>query len=521
MPEYVQFLDTTLRDGNKLPFVVLSVRERLAIARQLLEIGVDVIDVGYPVSGEEEREAVSLIAREVKGPWISALARAVPEDVQAVCELLGQCERPYLHIFLPIAGVFLKNVLGRSPAECLRLIEQSLGAAKGSGLRVQFSLGEVGEADESFLVEAARAACASGAHVLNLADTNGCLHPEAAGALVRKVREGLKKHSNVLLGVHFHNDLGLATANTLFALQEGARHVEVTLGGIGGRSGNAALEEVAFGLEAFAGRLKLAHRLHLDKLAAASAHLTRLTGIPPHPNKPVLGRLALQETRGSDVRRALSEPLRELLQPKTIGRVEDVLFGDHEISQAGFAQHLESLGVEVEGVDLERVYRLFLSQVRRKRTVYLSEVEAMVEDARLEAKAPFQLVSFGVMTGSHSLPVGSVELRRGDEELVESSPGSGPVDALCRAVDKAAGLKPRLVQYAADTQTEGTEARAEVTLSLSFLGRVFHGRFGSTDVIEASLRAYLDAVNRIEAYRVEHPAAAEEFFIDGNQLWWE
>jgi 2-isopropylmalate synthase len=521
MPEYVQFLDTTLRDGNKLPFVVLSDRERLAIAHQLVEIGVDVIDVGYPASAAEEREAVSLIAREIRGPWISALSRAVPRDVEAACELLAENEKPYLHIFLPIAGVFLKHVLGRSPEESLRLIEQSLSAAKGAGLRTQFSLAEAGEADEGFLIEAARAACEAGVHVLNLADTNGCLHPEAAGALVRRVREALKDHPKVVLGVHFHNDLGLATANSLFALGAGARHVEVTLGGIGGRSGNAALEEVAFGLEAFEERLQLAHRLHLDRLAAASAQLTRLTGIPPHPNKPVLGRQALQETRGSDVRLALSERLRELLQAKTVGRVEDILFGDHEISQAGFAQHLDSLGVEVGGVDLERVYRLFLAQVRRKRTVYLSEVQAMVEDARLEAKAPYQLVSFGVMTGSHSLPVGSVELRRGDEILVQSSPGSGPVDALCHAVDKAVGFKPRLLLYSADTLTEGTEARAEVTLSLSFLGRVFHGHFGSTDVIEASLRAYLDAVNRVEAYRVEHPAAAEEFFIDGDQLWWE
>lgn len=169
---------------------------------------------------------------------------------------------------------------------------------------------------------------------------------------------------------------------------------------------------------------------------------------------------------------------------------------------------------------MEKVYRLFLAQVRRRRAVYLSEVQAMVEDARQEAAAPYELVCFGVMTGSHSQPVGSVELARGEERLVQSSTGTGPVDALCRAVDKAVGFKPRILMYSADTHTEGMDARAEVTVTLSFVGRVFHGRFGSTDVIEASLRAYLDAVNRIELYRQRTPAVGE-FFVDGDQLWWE
>jgi 2-isopropylmalate synthase len=518
MSEQVQFLDTTLRDGNKLPFVVLSVGERLAIARQLSELGVDVIETGYPAASAEEQETLSLIAREVRGPWISALSRATPADVEAVLRPLAAAARPYLHIFLPMSPVFLRGVLGKPWAECLKLIEQSVKAARG--VRVQFSLAEAGEAEEPLLLEAAQVAAAAGAQVINLADTNGCLHPQRVRELVGHVRAALDP--GVTVGVHHHNDLGLATANTLAALEAGARHVEVTLGGVGGRAGNTALEEVAFALEVFSPRLGLAHHLHLDRLAAAASLLARLTGVPPHPNKPVLGRQAFEAGRGADARQALDERVRGLLDPKTIGRVEDTLFSDQEISQAGFVQHLELLGVDKLGVDLQKVYRLFLAQVRRKRIVYLSEVQAMIADARQETSSPYVLESFGVMTGSHTLPVGSVELARGGERLVQSSPGTGPVDALCRAVDKAVGLKPRLLVYSADTVTEGLDARAEVTVTLSFLGKVFHGRFGSTDVIEASLRAYLDAVNRIELHRQANPEEdPREFFIDGDQLWWE
>jgi 2-isopropylmalate synthase len=518
MSEMVEFLDTTLRDGNKLPFVVLSVGEKLAIARQLGELGVDIIEAGFPAASAEERDTLVQIAREVRAPMIAALAKATPKDVETVLEALSAAARPHLHIFLPMSAVFLRTVLGKTPAESLKLIEQSVRAARG--VRVQFSLAEVGEAEESLLLEAAQAAAESGVQVLSLADTNGCMHPQRVRELVGRVRAALKQ--DVLVGVHQHNDLGLATAGTLAALEAGARHVEVTLSGIGGRAGNTALEEVALALEAFAPRLGLTHRLRLDRLAEASALLARLTGVPLHPNKPVLGRQAFEAGRGADARQALDQKLRGLLEPRTIGRVEDAVFSEQAVSQAGFAHHLAALGADTKGVDLEKVYRLFLAQVRRKRVVHFSEVQAMIADARQETSSPYRLESFGVMTGSHTLPVGSVELARGAERLVQSSPGTGPVDALCRAVDKAVGLKPRLLVYSADTVTEGLDARAEVTISLSFLGKVFHGRFGSTDVIEASLRAYLDAVNRIEDYRQANPEEApREFFVDGDQLWWE
>jgi 2-isopropylmalate synthase len=418
-------------------------------------------------------------------------------------------------------------VLKLKTDQVLDLIGRCLEA--GSELPVQFSLGEIAEAEPGFLIEAAASIVEGGAEVLNLADTNGSMHPSAAADLVRRILGSVARvarpgqEPGVRIGVHFHNDLGLATANSLACLEAGARHVECTIGGIGDRGGTTALEEIVFGLEAFRERLNLNHRIRMDQLWRTSTLLSRLTGIPPHPNKPILGKCAFRETRAggsTDVRDALPGHLRELLREETIGRSEDALFGDQEMSRAGFRQQLKNFQVAVEGVDLDKAYGLYKSQVRRKKTVSLSEVQSIVEQARLEeAQRVYTLASFNVMTGTQTLPVGSVELNREDTVLVQSATGTGPVDALCRAVDKAVGVNPRLILYSVDHLTEGKDARAEVTVSLSYLGRRFHGHCGSTDVVEASLRAYLDAVNSIETHRRSHPV--EEFYINGEELWWE
>jgi 2-isopropylmalate synthase len=521
MTETVEFLDTTLRDGNKLPFVVLDRHDRLVIARQLAALGVDIIDAGYPAASEEERDIVGAIAEEVRGPRISALSRAVVEDVAEVCELLAKSQKPHVHIFLPLSPHFLKNKLQLSKKEILARIQRCLETA--GKLPVQFSFGEIAEAEPEFLMEAAAVAAEGGAEVLNLADTNGGMHPRTAAELIGRIAAALGPKPGLRIGVHFHNDLGLATANSLACLEAGARHVECTIGGLGERGGNAALEEIVFALEAFEQRLGLTHHIRLDQLWRTSTLLSRLTGISPHPNKAVLGKCALPESmpgNGGDAGKTLPGHLGQLLRGLTIGRSEDSLFGDQEMSRAGFQQQLQSYRIDIEGVDLDKAYGLYQSQVRRKKTVTLSEVQSIVEQARLkETQAVYSLASFSVMTGSHCLPVGSVELKAGESQLVQTATGTGPVDALCRAVDRAVGLNPRLILYSVDLLTEGKDARAEITVSLAYMGRRFHGHSGSTDVVEASLRAYLDAVNSIEAHRQAYPE--EQFYINGEELWWE
>ncbi len=533
MIERVEFLDTTLRDGNKLAFIYLASDDRLEMARQLALLGVDIIDAGYPSASRDEWESVARIAREIDGPCISVLSKAVVKDIEECLDILSDCANPLLHIFLPISPYFLKHQLKKEPEETLVLIERSIQIVREAGIRVQFSLAELGQAEENFLVQAAHTACRAGADIVSLADTHGTLYPERARDLVALVGQALGKDSpdrtasgrdafdrtRPRLGVHFHNDLGLATANTLAALEAGARHVEATIGGIGPRGGNTPLEEVVFGLELFKERLHLDHGIRLDQLDRTSSLVSRVTGLKPHPNKAILGKCAFQERRGTRALESLDRRFRDLMQAGTIGRSTDVFFGDQELNYHGFVQQLQDFGIETEGFDLEKLYRLYQGQARRKKTVYLAEVLSMAEDTRSEEEPPYVLSSFSVMTGSGIHPVGTVELTRAGASILQSSTGTGPIDALCQAVDKAVGIKPRLLLYSVDSLTEGKDARAEVTVSLAYMGRRFHGHHGSTDVVEASLRSYLDAVNRIEIYRSTR--TEEENYIDGESLWWE
>ena len=468
MTRRIEILDTTLRDGNKLPFVVLSTRDRLALARQLARLGIDVIEAGFPASSPEEAQCVSLVCGEVKGPWIAALARALPADVEKALESLEAAEKKYLHLFMGVSPQFLAQVLKQTEQKALAAIGRYVGMGRAAGVRVQFSLSEAPHARREFLLDACRAAREAGADVLNIADTNGIMVPEDVAELLASVRGLLEKEKGPvpLVGVHCHNDLGLATANTLAAIQAGASHVEVTVGGFGERAGNAALEEIAFLLSAYGGRWSVAHGVHLGELARTSALFDSLTGIRTHPNKPVIGGNAFVPAAGGFPGMSLAPGLRELFQEKAVG--------------GGRALETESPPSE-------------------------------------EEPGPYSLESFSVMTGTNSPPVGVVVIRRGSATLTQSSHGTGPIDALFRAVDKALGFSTRMVLYSVSTLSKGTEAETEVIVTAELRGRRFHGRHRSTDVIEASLRAYMKACNEIGASGILDGQA--DFHVYGEYLW--
>lgn len=468
MSRRIEILDTTLRDGNKLPFVVLTTADRVALARQLARLGVDVIEAGFPAASADEADCVSRVSAEVQGPRVAALARALPADVEAALEALRAAGRKHLHLFMSVSPQFLSQVLRQSEEQALASIGRLVKAGKSAGVRVQFSLSEAPHARGEFLLDACRAACEAGADVINVADTNGILVPADVAALVARVRgvAECRKPDPALVGIHCHNDLGLATANTLAAIEAGASHVEVTLGGFGERAGNAALEEVAFLLSAYGERWSVTHGITLAEIARTARLFDSLTGIRAHPNKPVTGQCAFTPSAGGFPGASLPARLHELFQEKTIGR------------SAGSA-------VEVPGVE--------------------------------EQPGPYRLESFSVMTGSQSPPAGVVVIRRGGSTLTQSSHGTGPIDALFRAVDKALGFSTKMVQYSVSTLATGTEAETEVIVTAEVRGRKFHGRHRSTDVIEASLRAYMKACGAIGESGVLDGAA--DFHVHGEYLW--
>jgi len=468
MARRIEIFDTTLRDGNKLPFVVLSPADRLLLARQLVKLGVDVIEAGFPAASAEEADCVTRICSEVRGPYVAALARALPGDVQKALECLRRAEKPHLHVFMSVSPQFLRQVLKAKEAAALKVLSECIRTARGAGVRTQFSLSEAPHARKEFLREAVDVAREAGAEVINLADTNGIMVPDEMAALVAEVTGWLAKGSAPVprIGVHCHDDLGLATANTMAALRAGASHAEVTVGGFGERAGNAALEELAFLIAAFGERDGLSHGIDLGQIGPTSRLFDSLTGVRTHPNKAVIGECALVPVAGGFSGASLEPRLRTLLQEKTIGRPQD---------------------------------------------------EPAPSTGSAEAAGPYALEAFNVLSSSHSPPVGLVVIRRAGKSLTQTSHGTGPIDALFRAVDKALGFSTRMVLYSVSTLSAGTEAPTEVIVTVELRGHRFHGRHRSTDVIEASLRAYMSACNSIgESGILEGPS---EFHVAGEYLW--
>jgi len=519
MSRKIFFLDTTLRDGNKLPFMVMNLRDRLEIAHKLNELGVDIIDAGYPFASDRDREAVSAISREIKdGAYISALSRAIPEDIDFTLRNLSNADKPYLHIFMPVSDQFINEVLKKKRGEVLKMIEEAILHAKRSNVMVQFSFSEFPHTEEEFLLDAVDVACSSGADTVSLADTNGVMFPFQVSKLVKRVYSRIsEKDYKTILGVHFHNDLGLATANTLTAIENGASHVEVTIGGLGARSGNTPLEEVAMSIELLSGGFNIEHSLKMGKINQTALLVSHLTGIVPHPNKPVIGRCAFREPEGSRSRDSLPERVREILSEEYIGKESDEIFSSQVMGVAEFEKALENFNISHEGIVLEELYSKYKYYMEKKGYIKVSELRLIIEDMRTQNLQKYILGSFGVMTGSSTLPVGIVELWNGEQKIVQSAGGTGPVDALYRAVDRAVGLSPKLIMYTVDTVSEGKDARAEITVTVEFKGKRFHGHYGSTDVIEASLVAYLNAINRIISSGITE--TEETFYVNGDTLW--
>jgi len=469
MARRIEIFDTTLRDGNKLPFAVLSCADRLLLARRLQKLRVDVIEAGFPAASAEEADCVSRIGSEVKGPHVAALARAIPADVQKALESLKRAEKPYLHIFMAVSPQFLKQVLKLGEGEAVKNLSRCIQTARAAGVRTQFSLSEAPHARREFLHEVVRAARDSGADVINLADTNGILTPEGMAELVSDVRQVLGEGGGPVpvIGVHCHDDLGLAAANSLAGLRAGASHVEVTVGGFGERAGNAALEEIAFLISAFGEKDGLSHGLDLAQIGPVSRLFESLTGVRTHPNKAVIGQSALMPSPGGFSGASMEPSLRSLLRDETIG-------------------------------------------------LPLSEEDRRPVPAEAAA-GPYALEAFNVLCSSHSPPVGLVVIRREGKVLTQTSHGTGPIDALFRAVDKALGFSTKMVLYSVSTLEAGTEAATEVIVTVELRGRRFHGRYRSTDVIEASLRAYLAACNCIGVSgMLEGPS---DFHVAGEYLW--
>jgi 2-isopropylmalate synthase len=503
----VAVFDTTLRDGEQAAGTRLGSREKVALARQLARLNVDIIEAGYPASSPEDFEAVQRIAQEIDGPVICALSRAVPSDIHACGKALAGARRPRIHTGIGasdihILGKFRDERYGRTleekRANILRMAADSVKLAKSYVDDVQFYAEDSGRADPGFLFEMLAAAVEAGATVLNIPDTTGYAMPEQYGALIRSIHARVPHADRVTISVHCHDDLGLAVANSLAGLQNGARQVEATINGIGERAGNCSLEEVVMSLRTRFDYFGLETGIETREFRRTSRMVADMLGIPVPPNKAVVGANAFAHSSGIHVDGFLKHrETYEILRPEDVGFEASRVVLTARTGRAGLRDRLEKLGYSLSGDELNQAYARFLAIADKKQEVYDEDLIAILHDEIHPGDEQCRLDYLHIYSGTSAIPTATVRVSvRGDVREAAST-GDGPVDAVYRAISAATGIAATLIRYEIRSVTRGAEALGEATVQLEQNGRTIVGRGASTDVIEASARAFIDGLNRL------------------------
>jgi 2-isopropylmalate synthase len=516
MDDYVQIFDTTLRDGEQSPGFSMAPAEKLELARQLEALRVDVIEAGFPISSPGDLESVKTVAREVRGVSVAGLARANPKDVEAAIEALRPAARPRVHVFIATSPIHMEHKLRMTPDQVVAAAEAAVKQARQFTEDVEFSAEDASRSDVDFLCRIFDVAIHAGATVINVPDTVGYTTPGEYAALIRALRERIPDSDRVTWSVHCHDDLGLAVANSVAAVAEGARQIECTINGIGERAGNAALEEVIMALRTRRDAYGVRTGVDATKLYRTSRLLTAITGVAVQPNKAVVGENAFAHEAGIHQHGVLvNRATYEIMKPEDIGLPTNRLVLGKHSGRHAFRKALEDHGVRLDDGALSRAFVRFKALADRKKQVAIEDILALVDEEVRAVPALFALKAFQVSTGTGSPPAGTVSLQSEAGVTTEAATGDGPVDALCAAVNRLTGVQAQLIDYAIRAVTGGTDALGEVTVHVRDGANLAVGRASSTDVIEASVKAYLDAVNRLIAARDAADTAARK----GDPAW--
>jgi len=497
--------DTTLRDGEQSPGASLEVSDKLTIAQQLARLKVDVIESGFPVSSQAQFQATELIAKEVKGPIIAALARCVDADIDAAAQALKKAKRPRIHTFVATSKIHLEKKFRKSEDQVLEMAVAGVKRAKNYVDDVEFSPEDSARTGKEFLFRIIEAAINAGATTINIPDTVGYSNPEEFGALISEILNTVPNIDKAILSVHCHNDLGMATANTLAAVRAGAQQVEVTINGIGERAGNASLEEVVMALKTRKNFYGKYTNIDTSEIIQTSRLVSRLMGIPVQPNKAIVGANAFAHESGIHQDAVIKDASTyEIMQPTEIGlETNKIVLGRHS-GRHGLKQRLIELGYNFSKEELDNIYVRFLEVADKKKEVFDEDLVAIISDETYDVDEAYQLDYFHILSGNRAVPTATVGLKHGDAILQEAAVGDGPVDAAYKAIDKIVGIPVKLAEYSLRGVTSGKNAMGEVIVRITDNGRKFLGRGASTDVIEASIRAYINALNRLITLKAEN-----------------
>ncbi len=499
----VLIFDTTLRDGEQSAGIGLTTEEKVEIAKQLDRLGVDIIEAGFAASSPGDFKAVEAIAKEVRRPTITSLARCVPGDVDAAWEALKDAAHPRIHVFISSSDVHIMHQLRKNPEEVLDIAVSSVERAKGYCEDVEFSPMDATRTDMDYLYKLVEAAITAGATTVNIPDTVGYAVPTEFAQRIKDVMENVPNIDQARVSVHCHNDLGNASANSVAAVQVGARQVEGCINGLGERAGNASLEEVIMAIETRQDLLGVSTNIDTRQIYRTSRLVSDITGFPVQPNKAIVGANAFRHASGIHQDGVLKERTTfEIMEPQSIGWPSSSLVLGKLSGRAGLRARLDDLGYRLDQDQLNSAFEAFKDLADRKREVTDADLEALMANQRRDKTetTTYKLEHVQVSCGNHEIPTATVRLTDQEGEAVtDASTGTGPVDAVYRAINRIIGVPNTLTEFRVDAVTEGIDAIGDVTIRIEKDGQTYVGRGTDTDIIVASAKAYMNALNRLLA----------------------
>ena len=499
MSELVKIFDTTLRDGEQSPGATMNVAEKVRVAEQLEKLNVDIIEAGFPISSEGDFKAVKEIAKTIRRSQVTALARTNRQDIERAWEAARFAKFPAIHTFIATSDIHLKYKLRKTRQEVLNEASKAVRYAKTLCGNVEFSAEDATRSDLDFLCQVLSKVIEAGATTINIPDTVGYAIPSEFGNLIRTIRQKVKGIEKVTLSVHCHNDLGLAVANSLIAIQNGARQVECTINGIGERAGNASLEEIVMALRTRKDLLQFHTRVLSKHIFTTSRLVSKITGMVIQPNKAVVGANAFAHQSGIHQDGILKEKMTyEIMTPESVGIPKSSIVLGKLSGRHAFRERLKDIGYHLSESDLQLAFNRFKHLADKKREIYDEDIESIVVEEILRMPHRFKLVYINVVAGNVTVPTATVQMEVDGQLKQEAGFGDGPVDATFKTIKKITRTRSKLLQFAINAITSGTEAQGEVTVRLEEKGHTVIGQGADTDVIVASAKAYINALNKME-----------------------
>ena len=497
MGRKIHIFDTTLRDGEQVPGAKLNKRQKLEIAQQLAKLKVDAIEAGFPCSSPGDLDAVREISRQVRDTMIVALARTVKEDIDIAWEAVREAERPRIHVFVGSSDIHIQKKLRSDRDKTLEMAVEAVKYAKSLCPEIEFSTEDGSRTEFGFLCRIIEETIKAGACVINVPDTVGYALPEEYGDLIRRVRESIPSMDQVLLSVHCHNDLGLAVANSIAAIRNGADQVECTINGIGERAGNASLEEIVMVLKTRFESYQATTSIDYKEIYRTSRMVSRIMNVPVQPNKAIVGSNAFSHSSGIHQDGIIKDRTTyEIMKPEELGIKQQTIVLTARSGRSALRHRLAELGFSLDAETFQRVYNRFIDVADRKKEIGAQDLQTIVEIEVSKVPETYKMHSLQIMSGNKMIPLASITLERDGQLFTDAATGNGPVDAVFKGIERITGITGELRDYDLKAVTMGTDALGEAMVRVEIGDDIYSGIGTSPDVIEATARAYLNAYNR-------------------------